>query len=139
MIKAKLTRVESSDQGTFGILEVLGKRFFTGELPDRDNRPNISRIPAGTYQCLWTFSPRFKRKMYLVDHVPNRAGVRQHAANLMGDKDKGYKAQLNGCIALGEKLGWIEGQKAILISAPAIYNFERLLNGQPFELEIVDA
>jgi hypothetical protein len=46
---------------------------------------------------------------------------------------------LNGCIAIGEKLGWMSGQKALLLSAPAVRRFETHMNKQPFELEIVNA
>lgn len=75
--------------------------------------------------------------MYGIEPVKGRSGIRKHAANLMGDLELGYKAQLNGCIALGLKRGWIQGQKAILLSAPAMRQFEALMGGQQFELEIV--
>lgn len=54
----------------------------------------------------------------------------------MGNVDAGYKAQLNGCIALGERLGWIDGQKALLLSAPAMRRFEAYMQGRSFTLEI---
>lgn len=140
MRRITLNRLESSDQGTFGILKVPDNEwiyyFYTGELAWRDNAPNVSCIPAGLFKCTWTYSPRFKRNMYLVEGVKDRAGIRKHSANFMGDDSKGFKRQLNGCIALGEKLGWIDGQKALLLSAPAMRRFEALLNGEPFELEI---
>ena len=133
---ALLTRVESSDQGTFGILEFRGHRFFTGELPWRNNASNVSCIPKGRYIASFTLSPRFKRKMYLVEPVKRRAGIRIHPANLMGDKAKGYRCQLNGCVSLGDKLGVIDGQKSVLLSAPAVRRMEELAKGLPFELEI---
>lgn len=136
METVRIKRVDSSDQGTFGILEAKGKRFFTGELPDRGNQPNISCIPPGRYQAVFGFSPRFKRKMYGIVPVPGRSGIRKHSANLMGALDKGFKAQLNGCVSLGLRLGFIDGQKALLLSAPAIRQFESLMEGKPFELEI---
>jgi len=74
--------------------------------------------------------------MYLVDGVRSRAGIRFHAANLMGAAP--YRSQLNGCIALGERLGHVDGQKALLLSAPAIRRFEQHFAGQPFTLEIQD-
>lgn len=74
--------------------------------------------------------------MYGIEPVAGRTGIRIHAANLMGALDRGFKAQLNGCIALGLKLGQIGGQKAVLLSAPAMRQFETLMAGQPFELEI---
>ena len=137
MKKVELERFESSDEGTFGILKAgFGQYFFTGELPWRDNASNVSCIPKGTYVCIWTKSPRFGRCMYLIDRVEKRSGVRIHAANFVGDDTKGFRKQLHGCIALGEKLGWLGGQKAVLVSRPAMRRFEKLAGGRPFELEI---
>jgi len=134
----RLERLECSDQGTFGRLIAPGLALFTGELPDHDNAPNVSRIPAGRYRCTWALSPRFKRFMYGVAPVVGRAGIRVHSANFVGD-DPPWRRQLNGCIALGERLGWIDRQKVILLSAPAVRRFEAAMNHQPFDLEIVDA
>jgi hypothetical protein len=136
MMRALLERHETGDQGTFGRLTLGALTLFTGELPWRENAANVSCIPPGMYRCTWTFSARFKRKMYLVAPVIGRAGIRKHAANLMGDVRKGFKAQLNGCIALGERLGWIDGQKALLLSAPAMRKLETLTQGQTFEMEV---
>jgi len=132
-----LERLETSDHGTFGRIIAKNLTLFSGELPWRENAPNISCIPIGTYLCRWTLSPRFKRFMYAVESVPQRTGVRKHSANLMGDSLQGYRAQLNGCIALGERLGWMDGQKALLLSAPAMRRFERHMELKPFELEII--
>ena len=133
---AILTRVDGSDEGTFGRIVGPGITLFSGELPWRENQPSISCIPEGTYRVLWTLSPRFKLFMYLVNAVENRSGIRKHPANLMGDASLGYKSHLNGCIALGERLGWIEGQKAVLLSAPAVRRFEEAMGRKPFTLEV---
>lgn len=147
MKRAVLTRFEESDQGTFGHIEFGDEVRFTGELPNNDNTPNYSCIPAGKYAVAWTYSPAFKRMMYLVTKVKGRSGIRIHSANLMGDKRKthivnghtvNYKQQLYGCIALGERLGHIKGQRALLISRPAISALERWADGDTFELEIID-
>lgn len=132
----KLTRIDRSDQGTFGVLIAKGKKFFTGELPWRENQPNISCIPVGKYKASWSYSPRFKRKMYELVPVSKRAGIRMHSANLMGDSRKGWKSQLNGCIAPGEKLGYINGQKAVLLSAPAMRKLEALMGYKDFLMVI---
>lgn len=134
-MKLVLQRLETSDEGTFGRL----LDWYTGELPWRNNAPSVSCIPAGEYQCVWAWSPRFKRSTYRLLSVPGRAGVLIHAANLMGDAALGYRSQLNGCIALGEKFGWIEGQKAVLLSRPAVGRLENALRQQPFVLEVRDA
>jgi len=133
---AILTRLDSSDQGTFGRIVGPGITLLTGELPWRENRPSISCIPEGFYRVEWTWSPRFRRFMYLVDGVVGRSGIRKHSANLMGDAALGYKSQLNGCIALGERLGWLDMQKAVLLSAPAVRRFEEAMNHRPFILEV---
>ncbi len=138
MVRIILERLETSDQGTFGRIQIGDQTFFTGELPDRNNESNISCIPVGTYHCKWTYSYHFKKEMYLVDAVPERAGIRIHAANFMGAKDLRYRCQLNGCIALGERVAEMAGQKALIVSAPAVRRFEELLNKKPFILEIID-
>lgn len=137
--RVTLIRLESTPHGTFGKLMVDGLTFFTGELPWRENVSNVSSIPSGIYGCKWTMSARFKRGMYLVTGVEGRDGIRFHSANLMGDKGCGFKAQLNGCIALGEKLGTMNGQKALLLSAPAMRKFEVYMNKKSFILEVHDA
>lgn len=68
-------------------------RAHTLELPWLNNARAKSCIPAGTYTARLTMSPRFKRELWLIDGVPNRSGIRIHAAN--------FAHQLHGCIALG--------------------------------------
>lgn len=135
-----LERLETSEQGTFGRIYVRPPSLilFAGELPDRGNARNRSRVPAGAYRVVWTWSPAFRRFMYLLEDVPSRSGIRIHPANLMGDVGRGYRSQLNGCIALGERIGWLDGQKALLASAPAVRRLEDALDRRPFELHILD-
>lgn len=134
---ATLTRLETSDQGTFGRFVSGGLGLFSGELPDHANAPDVSCIPVGTYQCIFTPSPAFGRRLYLVAGDHRRSGIRIHPANLEGDNPPWLK-QLNGCIALGERLGWMGKQKAILLSAPAVRRLEEHFAGKPFTLEIVN-
>jgi hypothetical protein len=133
---ATLFRLESTNEGTFGQISTQSFFAFTGELPWRENIPSISCVPQGTYQAILTFSPRFGRGLYLLGLTSPRSGIRIHPANLMGDRELGLRSQLNGCIALGEKLGWIEGQKAVLVSAPACRRLEEFFGREPFTLEI---
>lgn len=138
---AVLERYETSDQGTFGRMWApRGLWLYSGELPWRDNRSNVSCLPEpGLHRVVWTWSPRFRRFMYLLLGTAPRAGIRAHSANFMGDAALGYRAQLNGCIALGEKLGWMDRQKALLLSAPAVRRFEDRMGHRPFVLEIRNA
>lgn len=137
MQTVRLVRGPSTDDGTFGRIIVGGKAWFTGELPWKDNASDLSCIPVGIYRCAQTPSARFKMMLYQVLDVPSRVGVRIHPANFMGDVTKGKQCQLHGCIALGKSLGFIDGQKAVLVSRPAVREFETALGKQPFNLEVV--
>lgn len=136
MKSAELERLDEGNAGTFGCITFGDNVLFTGELPDRDNRPNVSRIPAGLYLCKWTWSPHFGRMMYLITDVQGRSGIRIHSANFMGDKSAGMRSQLYGCVALGMKIGTLAGQRAILVSKTAVRHFETYMNGEDFELWI---
>lgn len=128
-MKILLHRDKTGTEGTFGVLYIDGKSFsYTLERPWLDNKSGVSCIPQGTYRVKWTHSPKYCRKMYLIDQVKGRTGIRIHSANLA--------KQLQGCVALGEKLGSIDGVKALLVSKPAVRRFEELLGGKEFELEI---
>ena len=41
-----------------------------------------SLIPAGTYPCRRTWSPKFKKHLPLVDEVPDREGIRIHKGSI---------------------------------------------------------
>ncbi len=131
-----IERGPSSDQGCFGNLWTRGLKLYSGELPDRGNRPMVSCILAGIYDVVWALSPRLKRYTYRLVGVPGHAGILMHPANFMGDAAKGFKCQLLGCIALGERVGVMAGQQALLLSAPALRRFESYLGHAPFKLEI---
>lgn len=136
MTSVLIERLSYSNEGIFGRLTMPGLTLVTGELPWRDNLTNRSAIPEGIYACIKTYSPRFRRTLYLVTGIVGRSGIRFHAANFCGDISLGYHAELNGCITLGEVLGSLRGQRAVLLSAPAIRRFHEALKDQPFQLEI---
>ena len=148
-----LQRTESDDQGTFGTIEVDGRVFHTGELPWRDNARGKSCIPAGLYQCRMRESSKFGLCYILtgpgvIDRDSDDPNVRTfiliHAGNFCGDEDMGYVAHVDGCIILGMTRGVIRNkhgkeQEAVCASKQALDEFERLLGGAPFEIEIRDA
>ena len=125
-----VTVTRNSDDGyqTLGELTMRGFSAKTIELPWRDNKPNISCIPKGTYTVKWTFSPRFMKYTYEIQGVPKRSGIRIHSAN--------YARQLNGCIALGNQFSDIDkdGKLDVINSRATIRAFEELLNKQDFTL-----
>lgn len=91
------------DEGTFGKL-VTDKDFkcVTIELPWRDNKPDISCVPKGTYLCTWRFSEKHGL-CYWLENVPGRSSCEIHSANVAGDISKGWASQLEGCIAPGKE------------------------------------
>lgn len=137
MKRAVLRRTEMGDAGTFGVLEIEGQTFQTGELPWRENRRGKSCVPAGVYRVSWQPSGKYGHK-YELQGVPGRSDILIHAANLVGDEDLGYVAQVDGCIALGSTRGAIGAQKAVMGSKVAVARFEELMGLEDFELEIID-
>lgn len=134
---AVVTRVADSDQGTIGIVHTpLGFRAYSIELPWRDNQFSVSRIPSGEYQAVWTYSPRFKRHMYVLQGTDPRLGIRIHPGNLAGDKAMGYRSHFEGCIGFGARVGRLSGQRAVLSSAPVVTAFERHMEHESFRMVI---
>lgn len=136
MTRVFIDRLESTEYGTFGRLTVDKMQFQTGELQWLENVSDKSCIPAGIYECSWNYSPKLQRFAYHVEDVPNRTGILIHVANLMGRKDLDYKSDVEGCIGLGLKIGFLYGQRALQLSAKAIESFEFYMAHEPFILEI---
>jgi hypothetical protein len=113
------------------------KRFFTLELPWRDNQKNISCIPAGEYDVTIRISPRFGR-VYWVLKVEGRTYILIHSGNWAGDVSKDLNTHTNGCILLGMKRGYLAGQRAVLMSRTAIRKFMDRLDGANFKLHILE-
>ena len=141
MKKAKIRRLNTSAEGTFGKLFVDGKFVcVTGELPryagnpDKENECSTDCIPAGTYMCKIRNSPKFGLA-YEVKDVPGRTYVMIHKGNWCGEKPK-WKSDVEGCIILGEKHGYLDNQKAVLSSSSAYKRFRELMNDEDFELTI---
>lgn len=132
----KLLRTPSTLDGVFGVFLLPdGSRFISGELPDNNNRSQISCIPEGRYLCKYTFSRRLGWT-YEVLNVPNRQGIRIHAANYCGLRKDGKRQELLGCIALGSGTGAVNGQKILTNSRVAIASMVSKLGKQEFILEV---
>jgi len=119
--------------GIFRLFDEAKKLIFeckTIELPDKNNEPKVSCIPSGSYDCRWSYSPSFKIYTYEILNVPNRSGIRIHAAN--------YSRQLKGCIALGTANADIDKDGTIDVtnSKATIAQFEKLMNGKTLKLTI---
>lgn len=136
-----LTRQDTSDQGTRGVLTSDRGEWFTLELPWRDNIQKISCIPAGVYACNSEFH-RSLGRIYRLQRVEGRSGVLIHSGNLAGDVLKGWRSNVQGCILVGKKRGqlWVRDdrryQEAVLISLTAMGELGRAFGWAPIRLEV---
>lgn len=134
----EIIRLESSDEGTFGVLLTENFSCFVAEPPWRDNKPDISCIPAGEYEVELRRSPKFGLTYWIKD-VPKRSYILQHTGNYAGDKTKGFKTHTYGCQLLGKYRGILGNQKAVLLSRPTIREFIKAMKGEPYKLLIREA
>ena len=135
--KVIVLRTFENDKQTLGTISVTdgnGVIFVarTLELPDKNNKNNISCIIPGKYLCKYTLSPSFNKKTYEITSVPGRAGVRIHSGN--------YYSQVRGCILLGNAHKDINADKEldVIHSGDTLKEFERIMNYEDFELRIID-
>jgi hypothetical protein len=131
-----LFRTLTSDQGTEGILATDGFFCRTLELPWKNNKRNISCIPAGEYIVKIRKSPRYGT-IYWITNVEGRTWILIHSGNFAGDTSKGFKTHVNGCVLLGKKHGWLGNQKAILSSRITVRKFMRFMQNKTFKLIII--
>lgn len=110
---------ENFHHGTFGILKVNKEVFcWTLEPRDEENATDISSIPAQQYICKRYSSTKYP-KTFQIMNVPQRYNVVFHAGN---DDD-----DTQGCILLGESLGKLKGNRAIMNSGATFKKFMDLL------------
>lgn len=91
----KLRRLIQNEKGTYGALSDDENEPIcrTLELPWKDNQPQVSCIPAGSYTCFRRHSDHFQCEVFEIGGVPGRSDVLLHPAN--------YASELRGCVALG--------------------------------------
>jgi len=108
---ALLQRFAYLDSGTLGKLSIGDWFCYTIERPWKDNQPNVSCIPEGTYACQPFSGTRFQDVIQVMD-VPDRSHILIHVANFPYD--------VEGCIGVGDRFvsDSIE---------PAVYNSKKTL------------
>ena len=137
--RAVLTRDESTDHGTRGVLVAGDLVLHVMEPPWRDNRPRRSCVPPGTYDVVPHVSPRYGRSL-LVTGVPGRSHILIHAGNVGGDRDLGWHTHTLGCLLPGLRRGRLEVQgrvqAAVLASRTALRHVMTWAADRPFTLEV---
>lgn len=111
-----IDRAWKKDDYTISRLYVNGKLFGCNTLEDTDRGLNQemdlneiknkkvygqTAIPSGSYECVYTYSNRFKKMLPLLLNVKGFGGIRIHSGNSAKDTE--------GCILIGknDKKGWI--------------------------------
>lgn len=101
-MKAALLRHSDTPFGVFGYLVLFDDRgeriayWPTCEDDWRDNKPGVSAIPAGVYDCVRVKSPKFGGTFEVAD-VPGRSLIRLHWGNT--------EEAVEGCVLLGKRYG----------------------------------
>jgi hypothetical protein len=126
-----LRRIVERDDATLGVLLFDGvPRLVTLELPWRENKRNMSRIPPGSYEMGITISPRFG-KAWEVKDVPSRSNILFHQGNTAKDTE--------GCILVATKYGVTLGDSRISESIDGLGWLHTFLSGvQTAQLEVID-
>lgn len=102
---------------------------FTLELPDFNNKQNISQIPRGFYKVKRRYSEKFKNHFHVLN-VPGRELILIHILN--------YYHQTEGCIGVGETLKDInkDGILDLTNSGNTMKELLRILPNE-FDIEII--
>lgn len=93
---------------SIGVIYILDKnqnillQGNTLELADKNNKQQVSRIPAGEYRVVKRFSPKFEKHFHILD-VPNRSYILIHSGN--------YFTSTLGCLLVGYNYEDINGDK----------------------------
>ncbi len=124
-MKLTLHRQPSTPAGTFGILAVGNDPLcHTLERPWDDNKPRLSCVPAGLYDCVRHNGSHFQNVWELCG-VPGREAILIHPGNSIRDTE--------GCILVGQECY----QNNLLRSRAAIDDLRAKLPDS-FTLEIID-
>ncbi len=135
-----LRRLTGGDQGTPGLVLRDGELVCrTMELPWRDNRPNVSRIPPGRYVCryLARSASGHYHDVYHVTGIPHRAGILIHRGNWAGDRERGLRTDSWGCLLACSRFGRLLGQLAGLVSAGGLARLHAATGRRDFFLEVL--
>lgn len=92
-----LIRKHFYDNSTIGELYIddLYECFILEDKVRDEKIPGITAIPAGKYEVVVTYSPRFGRYLPLLLDVPDFSGVRIHKGNTHKDTE--------GCLIVGAR------------------------------------
>lgn len=133
-MKAKIVRLEQSEQGALGILLFDGVIFCFTLCPDINDTKKFY-VPEGVYICKRFHGTKWPNTFEMVEigraDIDGHTALVFHAGNDEGDT--------LGCTILGETTGKLKGERAVLNSGATFKRFlDYTKNVNEFSLEIVD-
>jgi len=133
IVRHKVTKEQAL--GKCYIQDDNGQIEYVGVAIERgwnDNRNMISCVPPGRYKLRLERSARFRKDLWELYGVPNRAECKFHAAN--------YARQLNGCIALGRDHKDIDkdGYLDVTSSRLTMKKFHSMMKGKEAKVTIIN-
>jgi hypothetical protein len=133
----KIIREHYGPDVTTGKLVIEGHKhrtIYTLEEPWKDNKPGVSCIPCGTYQCIphgWEPDTKLRQKRcWEITKVPDRSAILIHAANTT--------LSIEGCVAVGLSTGKMGNLPAVFSSRDAMELLRGIIGQKPFTLTVVD-
>jgi len=124
----EIKRVSVVDAGAFGVMMLDGIPFAVTLERTYDN--NAVKLRCGVYYCYKTAYYRGGYPTYEIS-VPGHDRILFHKANV--------ETELDGCIAIGEQFGILNGKPAILQSGVGFNEFMRKMeNKESFDVLITE-
>jgi len=123
----ELIRVSQTDEGTFGVL--LKDELplcVTLELPWKQNAPNISCIPAGSYNVQSFYSEKHGQ-VWEILNVPARSAILLHEGNFPSDS--------MGCIICAQ---YFSGKETAIYNSVETIKFLRSVLASTFTLKVLN-
>lgn len=114
-----------------GTLFLADSQFQVLERPWKNNMPNRSCIPAGTFKAGFltrSTSGKYRNIFWLKD-VPGRSGILIHNGNIVDHS--------RGCLIIGKRRGALAGKPAVLNSRTALLELAALTEHNDFHLTII--
>ena len=131
----KQYRIQQTDTATMGVFALEGELFYTVELPWKNNKKNISCIPAGHYTCkrVWSETNEtagYKEAFEILNVPGDRTDIIfAHVGNSVKD--------IEGCSAAGLIISLKE--ETVSKSISAVNRLMKKMKGvNEFNLEIKD-
>lgn len=116
---AELIRIRESEQGAIGIFEMNDFDFYSFFLmPDSKDKERF-HIPDGEYLCRRFSGTKWKDTFEIVR--PGTDGVDGHKFLLFHSGNK--EGHSLGCVLLGETVGKLTGERAVLNSGATFQKF----------------